>query len=256
LIENITEIGTFSNAFGSGKQKSQFISNLLLKEQQFHTSLSHRNLQIKQVQGDGNCLFRAISDQIYGEESFHRAIRRVCMDYIELESDFFKNFIVQGANPMKFREYIVKKREDGIWGDDIEIQAASEIYNRSVEIFAYSDVPMRTFHESAGFGSRLTPIRLSYHGNSHFNSIVLNNNAKNEGFKEKYGRIEDLAIKRAKDRRENKQNREKEIKELSISRTDFTKRDLETALQESLRVFEEGLKKISVKTFENVDKYL
>lgn len=41
----------------------------------------------------------------------------------------------------------------------------SEIYNRPVEIYAYHNEPMRTFHEEfqkdkAG----VPPIRLSYHG--------------------------------------------------------------------------------------------
>ena len=181
------------------------------------------------------------------------------MDYIELECDFFKNFIVQGANPMRFREYIVRKREDGTWGDDIEIQAISEIYNRSVEIFAYSDVPLRTFHESGGSG-HFKPIRLSYHGNSHFNSIVdiqqkeaEGGNKKDGEAKEVFGRMEDMAIKKAKERRENEtQQRKNDTLELSMCRTDFSKRDLETVLQESLKVFEENVKKISVNCFENV----
>ena len=29
------------------------------------------NLVMKEVGGDGNCLFRAVSDQLYGEETFH-----------------------------------------------------------------------------------------------------------------------------------------------------------------------------------------
>lgn len=38
---------------------------------------------------------------------------------------------------------------DGVWGDDIELQALSEIYNRPIEIYAYNNEPMRTFHEEA-----------------------------------------------------------------------------------------------------------
>ena len=59
--------------------------------------------------------------------------------------------------------------QNGFWGDDLEIQAMSEIYKCPVEIFAYSDKPMKTFHESVGSS---TPMRLSYHGRSHYNSVV------------------------------------------------------------------------------------
>lgn len=37
---------------------------------------------IKQMKEDGACLFRAVSDQIYGDEDMHSTIRSHCMDYI------------------------------------------------------------------------------------------------------------------------------------------------------------------------------
>ena len=69
---------------------------------------------------------------------------------------------------------------NGVWGDDVELQALSEIYERPIEIYAYRAEPMRTFHEEdqaiggASLGPR-NPIRLSYHGNEHYNSIVFAN---------------------------------------------------------------------------------
>lgn len=34
-------------------------------------------------------MFRAVCDQIYGNDGGYQTIRRVCMDYIEMEKDFF-----------------------------------------------------------------------------------------------------------------------------------------------------------------------
>lgn len=79
------------------------------------------------------------------------------MDYIMNEKEYFKDFIVGGD----VSEYVQRKRINGTWGDDVEIQALSEIYNRPIEIYAYSKDPMRTFHESV---SASVPFRLSYHG--------------------------------------------------------------------------------------------
>lgn len=67
------------------------------------------------------------------------------MDYIESEKDFFVQFIVGGEE--EFEGYVYRKRQDGVWGDDIELQAMSEMYNRPIEIYAYHNEPMRTFHE-------------------------------------------------------------------------------------------------------------
>ena len=113
-------------------------------------------------------MFRAFSDQLYGREDHYKTIRRVCMDYIELERDFYKDYVVGGDE--FFDEYLKRKRQDGCWGDDLEIQALSEIYNRPIEIYAYSNEPMRTFHEVSD--TNKTPIRISYHGKAHYNSVI------------------------------------------------------------------------------------
>lgn len=36
-------------------------------------------------------------------------------------------------------------KRNGKWGDNIEIQAFSEIYGRSIEIYEYNNEPMKTF---------------------------------------------------------------------------------------------------------------
>lgn len=39
-------------------------------------------MAIKKMQGDGACLFRAVADQVYGDQEMHANVRRLCMDYI------------------------------------------------------------------------------------------------------------------------------------------------------------------------------
>lgn len=90
------------------------------------------------------------------------------MDYVLIAKDFFRNFIERDKETIE--EYVERKRQNGIWGDDIELQALSEIYGRAIEIFSYSKEPMRTFHEHCD--SQVEPIRLSYHGKSHYNALV------------------------------------------------------------------------------------
>lgn len=76
-----------------------------------------KNLKIVPTEGDGNCLFRGVADQVYGDESFHNLVRQRCMDYIMMEKDFFKEFVVGGES--NFSAYIEAKRTDGVWGDDL-----------------------------------------------------------------------------------------------------------------------------------------
>eukprot|EP00347_Sterkiella_histriomuscorum_P002114 403369422 len=149
----------------------QKIREIKEKENQFRREMAMKNLKIVEMEGDGNCLFRAISDQIYdGDQSHHNLIRQACLDYISLEREFFSQFIIGGLD--NFDMYVHWKRQDAVWGDDIELQAISEIYNRPIEIYAYRAEPMRTFHEDEHRGRGTKPIRLSYHGNKHYNSIT------------------------------------------------------------------------------------
>lgn len=67
------------------------------------------------------------------------------MAYIAANRNFFEAFVAD----VSFEEYLERKRADGVWGDDIELQALSEIYDRPIEIYAYSAKPMRTFHETS-----------------------------------------------------------------------------------------------------------
>ena len=72
------------------------------------------------VSGDGNCLFRAVAHQVYGDERFHMLVRAKCVDYMEVEAEFFSQFVVGGRD--MFPLYLQAKRGDACWGDDPEIE--------------------------------------------------------------------------------------------------------------------------------------
>lgn len=59
------------------------------------------------------------------------------MDYIEQQKEFYKNYVA-----IDFDNYVEFKRKDGTWGDDLEIQALSEMYQRPILIFAYAKEPL------------------------------------------------------------------------------------------------------------------
>jgi OTU domain-containing protein 5 len=62
--------------------------------------LSKEDYVVHNTEGDGNCLFRAISHQLYGisfgylgQEDYHGDIRLLCMNYIKGEQAFFQNYV-------------------------------------------------------------------------------------------------------------------------------------------------------------------
>ncbi|XP_055833355.1 OVARIAN TUMOR DOMAIN-containing deubiquitinating enzyme 6-like isoform X2 [Solanum dulcamara] len=86
-------------------------------------------------------------------------------DDVERERDHFSQFITEG-----FTSYCKRKRRDKVYGNNVEIQALSEMYNRPIHIYSYSTEPINTFHGS--YNTDSPPVRLSFHHGNHYNSLV------------------------------------------------------------------------------------
>ena len=44
--------------------------------------MDYLRYNIKRMGEDGACLFRAVADQLYGDQEMHVCVRAQCMDYI------------------------------------------------------------------------------------------------------------------------------------------------------------------------------
>eukprot|EP01129_Flabellula_baltica_P002835 TRINITY_DN12735_c0_g1_i1.p1 TRINITY_DN12735_c0_g1~~TRINITY_DN12735_c0_g1_i1.p1 ORF type:complete len:408 (+),score=100.91 TRINITY_DN12735_c0_g1_i1:1294-2517(+) len=119
---------------------------------------------IEEMAPDGNCLFRSVADQIYGDPEKHMLVRTLCMDFMEKERDHYSQFITQ-----EFNEYIERKRQPRCYGNHIELQAIAELYNRPVEIYTYDAEPLNLFQDL--YQTDNPPIRISYHYGNHYNSV-------------------------------------------------------------------------------------
>jgi hypothetical protein len=49
---------------------------------EFLVALKKRGLELREQEGDGNCLFRAVSLQVYGDPSMHGDVRKQCLDFM------------------------------------------------------------------------------------------------------------------------------------------------------------------------------
>lgn len=157
------------------QQRQRQITEFSERYQHYIHALEEQGLEVHAVEGDGNCLFRAVAHQVYGEEQFHEIVREKCMDYMESQAEFYCQFVVGGMET--FPLYVAAKRQNGCWGDDPEIQAMCEMYGRPAYIWAYDAVcgakNLRTFHEAAEVHGSVGDgiIRLSYYGGGHYDSI-------------------------------------------------------------------------------------
>lgn len=90
--------------------------------------------RIKVMKGDGNCLFRALGDQIVGlSAEDHVFIRHEIVEYIRKKPDFFKNFLDEADGDID--TYLKHMAQDGKYGGDLELEAAAKIYNATIVVY-------------------------------------------------------------------------------------------------------------------------
>ncbi|XP_044415527.1 OVARIAN TUMOR DOMAIN-containing deubiquitinating enzyme 9 isoform X2 [Triticum aestivum] len=128
-----------------------------------HERLSDRlrlyELTENKVKGDGNCQFRALSDQLYQTPDHHEFVREQIISQVINSGNLsfvilsfilcFHTFIFRLINnrfqlksnreaydgyvPMAYDEYLEKVSRNGEWGDHVTLQAAADKYG--VKIF-------------------------------------------------------------------------------------------------------------------------
>ncbi|XP_060537124.1 OTU domain-containing protein 5 isoform X2 [Cylas formicarius] len=136
------------------------------RDEFFSRCMSSLGYEIKQINEDGACLFRSIADQVYGDQEFHYQVRQDCMNYIVQNRDYFEPYVTED-----FDKYVARKRTWHVHGNHLEIQAMSELYNRTIEVYCYQIEPINIFNCSTRIVNTYEPIRLSYHRMCHYNSI-------------------------------------------------------------------------------------
>ena len=135
----------------------------------FEAQLAALGLKIVPVAADGNCFFRAIADQLEGDEEQHAKYREMVVQYIIDHRENFEPFVEDDEN---FDEYCSRMKESGTWAGNMEIQAASMVTrtNICIHIFSSPTVYIRNFDDR-----NARTLRLSYHNGEHYNSLTLVN---------------------------------------------------------------------------------
>ena len=74
---------------------------------------------------DGNCMFRAVADQIAGDEEKYAVFRKNCIKYILENKDDYIPFMEEGVT---IDQYCKKMGKDCVWGGNIEMNALGKHY--------------------------------------------------------------------------------------------------------------------------------
>ncbi|XP_073098979.1 OVARIAN TUMOR DOMAIN-containing deubiquitinating enzyme 7 isoform X3 [Elaeis guineensis] len=134
---------------------------------EFCSQLDAMGLKIIQVTADGNCFFRALADQLEGNEEEHKKYRDMVVQYILNHREDFEPFI---EDDVPFDEYCQSMEKDGTWAGHMELQAASLVTRRNICIHRLRSPRWYINNFSSHEASM---IHLCYHDGEHYNSVRL-----------------------------------------------------------------------------------
>ncbi|XP_020229708.1 OTU domain-containing protein DDB_G0284757 isoform X2 [Cajanus cajan] len=87
------------------------------------------------VQGDGNCQFRSLSDQLYRSSDHHKFVREQIIEQLKSHPEIYAGYV-----PGAYSDYLKKMSKSGEWGDHVTLQAAADWYGIKIFVItSYKD---------------------------------------------------------------------------------------------------------------------
>ncbi|KAJ2476518.1 2-oxoglutarate dehydrogenase E1 component [Coemansia sp. RSA 2052] len=145
---------------------------------QLDRSLKKSGLYCKDIAGDGNCLFRALADQVDGTPNTHLRHREAVCDYMCRHPDEFSPFLDETCS---FDRYVDNMRCQGVFGGNLELVAFArnycvdiKVYQLGGTVFVISGGALveEDGAAAAAAARRSMPtVHIAYHSYEHYSSV-------------------------------------------------------------------------------------
>jgi len=134
---------------------------------QLNNQLLGLGLVLKQIPGDGNCLFRALGDQLTGHPQDHYKHREEVVRYMLDHRADFEPFV---EDDISFDNHTRNLADIGTFGGNDSIVAFARLHNLTVVIHQLNK-PLWQIHGGDNGSPGLKEAHISYHNGDHYNSV-------------------------------------------------------------------------------------
>lgn len=124
-------------------------------------------LSLKQVTGDGNCLFRAFGDQLEGNPQSHMKHRNDVVSFMKEHRDDFEPFV---EDNITFDNHMRNLSELSTYGGNDSIVAFARLHSITVVIHQLNK-PVWQIHGGPNGSPCDREVHISYHNGDHYNSV-------------------------------------------------------------------------------------
>ena len=91
-------------------------------------TLSQQYRKLKEIKGDGNCLFRALA---YGTEELHDTMRRLLVKLVKMNTEIFRPYVFHKT----LEDHIDNMQHNRKWGTQVELIASASLFEMDVFVF-------------------------------------------------------------------------------------------------------------------------
>ena len=111
--------------------------------------LASSGRKVKPIIGDGNCLFRTLSDQLFNTQDEHLLVRTTLVRLENLNKSVFQNYLLSQVNTNTITSHIESILRLYVWGTDMEVIAAASLFQIPVYFTKESDPVDGEYHWQA-----------------------------------------------------------------------------------------------------------
>jgi len=132
-------------------------------------TLKRLGLRIKSVEPDGNCQFRAVADQIYGDPDRYRQVRNMAIAELERGEELYSGFVTDDE---PFAVYLARMRDESEWGDQLTLMALAAA--ASLRVIVHQNDAERPRYELVPPSAVKKTIHVLFHDNpsaEHYDSV-------------------------------------------------------------------------------------
>jgi hypothetical protein len=137
--------GPYINGFKDAEIERQ--NQLLVAVKVLGERIANLGLQQMAMVDDGNCLFRAVSYQLFRAQTYHSQLRRLAVRHIEEHKSEYMPYFEDDDN---FSTYVDRMSTPGTWGDEITLHSLSSHFGVNIHVItSTTDNWYLTYHCSS-----------------------------------------------------------------------------------------------------------
>ncbi|KAL9537843.1 hypothetical protein MBANPS3_011412 [Mucor bainieri] len=114
------------------KQRRAMDKNVFGDPENLDAQLKSLGLCTKSITGDGNCLFRSLSDQYHGHDGNHKAVRQEVCQYLRDNEETYKFFV---EDDQSFDHHVECMSQDATFGGNMELAAFAKLKRVDIKVY-------------------------------------------------------------------------------------------------------------------------